>query len=272
MRPVRSAGPGAVEHPSPNHGARRGREVPDMVVLHYTGMESADAALARLCDPAAEVSAHWLIAEDGRVWRLVDEALRAWHAGVAGWGGVEDVNSRSIGIELANPGTGSEAHPFPEPQMAALEAVLGTAMAGWDVPPERVVGHACVAPGRKIDPGPRFDWRRLALAGLAIWYFSPASAGPAPPSPGGTHPPARRPGGGGAGPVADVDPVRFRQAAREFGYPLAVSGGWDAAALDVWRAFARRFRPAEVEAPTAAGLAALERLAARWPARPAACG
>ncbi len=141
---------------------------PDMVVIHYTGMETAEAALERLCDPAAEVSAHHLVAPDGRSWRMVSEARRAWHAGVARWGEVEDVNSRSIGIELAHPGHHLGWPPYPEAQMAALERLLWAIRLRWAVPPERVVGHSDVAPGRKIDPGEKFDWRRLARRGLAI--------------------------------------------------------------------------------------------------------
>lgn len=136
-----------------------------MIVLHYTAMKTADAAVERLCDPVAEVSAHYVISETGRIWNLVPEEQRAWHAGAGQWGDVRDVNSRSIGIELANDGT----HPFPEPQMAVLEDVLRDLMSRWSISPERVIGHSDMAIGRKVDPGPRFDWRRLALSGLAIW-------------------------------------------------------------------------------------------------------
>lgn len=136
-----------------------------MVVVHYTAMPSCAAAEARLCDPAAEVSAHYLIAETGRVIALVPEAMRAWHAGAGAWGPVDDVNSRSIGIELANTGTA----PFPDPQMRALIALLADLRGRWPIPPERVIGHSDMAPGRKQDPGPRFDWRRVALAGQAVW-------------------------------------------------------------------------------------------------------
>jgi N-acetylmuramoyl-L-alanine amidase len=136
-----------------------------MVVVHYTAMPSCAAAEARLCDPAAEVSAHYLIAETGRVIALVPEAMRAWHAGAGAWGAVADVNSRSIGIELANTGTA----PFPDPQMRALIALLADLRGRWPIPPERVIGHSDMAPGRKQDPGPRFDWRRVALAGQAVW-------------------------------------------------------------------------------------------------------
>lgn len=136
-----------------------------MIVLHHTAMESAAAALARLCDPGADVSCHYLVTEPGAVLQLVEEQGRAWHAGAGQWGAVTDVNSRSIGIELANTG----AHPYPEPQMTALEALLRGIMARWQIAPERVIGHSDMAPARKADPGPRFDWRRLALQGLSIW-------------------------------------------------------------------------------------------------------
>ncbi len=157
---------------SPNHGPRRGDARPELIVLHYTGMTGFDAARARLCDPLAEVSAHWLIDEDGATLPLVDEALRAWHAGAGSWQGREDVNSRSIGIELQNNGRS----PFPEAQMTALERLLRGIMGRWAIPPQGVIGHSDMAPGRKIDPGPRFDWQRLARQGLAVWP-SPALPG-----------------------------------------------------------------------------------------------
>jgi len=134
-------------------------------------MAGAAEALARLSDPAFEVSCHYLIAEDGEVMALVPEERRAWHAGAGRWGSVSDVNSRSIGIELANRGS----HPFAHRQMTALEALLGDVLARWRIPPERVIGHADMAPDRKSDPGPRFDWRRLARAGLSVWPEAGAS-------------------------------------------------------------------------------------------------
>ena len=152
-------------HPSPNFGPRRGGARPSLVVLHYTGMASADAALARLCDPGPEVSAHYLIDEAGRVFALVAEEMRAWHAGAGSWAGITDVNSHSIGVELANSGF----EPFPHRQMLALEELLGGILTRWSIPPHRVIGHSDMAPGRKTDPGPRFDWRRLALAGASVW-------------------------------------------------------------------------------------------------------
>lgn len=154
-----------LQHPSPNQGPRRNGARPDMVVLHYTAMRTAAAALERLCDPAAEVSAHYLIGPQGEIWQLVDEEQRAWHAGAGRWGSVTDVNSRSIGIELANRGD----HPFAAAQMDALEGLLGGIAERWSIRPERVIGHSDMAPVRKCDPGPRFDWRRLAWRGLAIW-------------------------------------------------------------------------------------------------------
>ena len=151
--------------PSPNFGERRGGARPSIIVIHYTAMQSCAAARDRLCDPAAEVSAHWLISEQGEAEALVPEEARAWHAGAGYWAGVTDVNSHSIGIELANRGN----HPFPEPQMQALEALLREIMQRWEIPPYRIIGHSDMVPARKGDPGPRFDWRRLARQGLAIW-------------------------------------------------------------------------------------------------------
>ena len=155
--------------PSPNHGPRRGKAPVDILLLHYTGMPTAAAALDRLCDPAAEVSAHYLIAEDGTVWRLVDEARRAWHAGEAFWAGDTDINSRSIGIELANPGHGADYGTFPDAQMESLAALAQEIVGRHPIPAHRVLGHSDVAPGRKRDPGELFDWRSLAERGIGLW-------------------------------------------------------------------------------------------------------
>lgn len=201
---------GAHWHPSPNSGPRRDGLRPELVVLHYTGMSSAEAALERLCDPGAEVSAHYLIGADGRLWQMVAEAQRAWHAGAGAWRGRADVNSRSIGIELENPGD----RPFTAPQMQRLEALLAGVLARWGIPSAGVIGHAEMAPGRKHDPGPRFDWRRLARGGLALW-------------PGDTAP----------GPWPE-----FAPALDAIGYPPAP----EAARLAAFRA---RFRPQAREAP-----------------------
>ncbi|TAG17311.1 MAG: N-acetylmuramoyl-L-alanine amidase [Rhodobacterales bacterium] len=154
-----------LSHPSPNFGERRDGGRPELVVLHYTAMSSSAEALARLCDPVAEVSAHYLIDTDGTVLSLVAEEARAWHAGAGEWAGRGDVNSRSIGVELANRGN----EPFAAPQMLALEGLLRGILKRWALPPKAVIGHSDMAPDRKGDPGPRFDWRRLALAGLSVW-------------------------------------------------------------------------------------------------------
>ncbi len=153
----------AIWHGSPNCGPRRDGLTPSLIVLHYTAMRSAQAALERLCDPDAEVSAHYLICTKGTVVRMVEETERAWHAGAGEWHGLGDINSRSIGIELDNSGS----HPFPEPQMAALESLIRGIMSRWVISREGVIGHSDMAPDRKGDPGPRFDWPRLERQGLA---------------------------------------------------------------------------------------------------------
>ncbi len=140
-----------------------------MLVLHYTGMESTDAALARLRDAAAQVSAHYLINEDGGVCRLVDESKRAWHAGLGYWRGDRDINSRSVGIELANPGHEFGYRAFPEPQVQALIDLSRDILGRHAIPARNVVGHSDVAPDRKLDPGEFMDWRRLADAGIGLW-------------------------------------------------------------------------------------------------------
>ncbi|WP_300032219.1 N-acetylmuramoyl-L-alanine amidase [uncultured Roseobacter sp.] len=196
------------QHPSPNSGPRKNGLTPEIIVIHYTAMQSAGAALQRLCDPVAEVSAHYLIDRQGRVTQMVPEEQRAWHAGQGEWHGQDDINSRSVGIELDNTG----AHPFPEPQMAALERLIRAIMHRWDIPPQNVIGHSDMAPGRKQDPGPRFDWARLAMQGLA----QPAAVT--------AHP---------AAPTAD----RFRARAKKAGFSAPVD---DETLL---RAVRLRFRP-----------------------------
>lgn len=155
--------PEAHWHPSPNFGPRRDALRPTLIVLHYTAMASAHAARDWLCNPQAQVSAHYVLARSGQLWQLVSEDDRAWHAGVSSWQGATDINSRSIGIEICN--TGFE--PYPEGQMQALCALLQRILQRWDIPPEGVIGHSDCAPCRKIDPGPRFDWAQLAAQGLA---------------------------------------------------------------------------------------------------------
>ncbi|MBF9036867.1 N-acetylmuramoyl-L-alanine amidase [Rhodobacterales bacterium HKCCE2091] len=151
--------------PSPNFGPRRDGLRPELVVIHYTAMATAEAAERVLCDPEREVSAHYLIDENGVLTALVDEEMRAWHAGAGTWAGRGDVNSRSIGIELANNGFS----PFAARQMEALEDLLKEILPRWNIPPEGVIAHSDMAPERKRDPGPRFDWLRLSRQGLSVW-------------------------------------------------------------------------------------------------------
>ncbi|MFV1530664.1 MULTISPECIES: N-acetylmuramoyl-L-alanine amidase [unclassified Phaeobacter] len=203
-------GTDAIWHPSPNFTARRHDLTPHLVVLHYTAMDSPEVALERLCDPRYEVSAHYLIAADGRLWQMVREADRAWHAGAGEWCGQEDINSRSIGIELDNRGD----HPFSAAQMNRLEELLRAVLLRWRIPASGVIGHSCMAPGRKCDPGARFDWARLARQGLA-------SAVP----------------GAAARPETDVGMDCFRALARRRGFTADVD---DATLLQAVRL---RFRP-----------------------------
>ena len=155
-----------IDRSSPNFDTRKLSV--SMVVLHYTGMKTATEALDRLTDPQAKVSAHWVVAEDGQIIRLVDEANRAWHAGKSWWRGITDVNSASIGIEIVNPGHEFGYRPFPDSQMAAVESLVAAALKTYPIHPANVVGHSDIAPARKDDPGELFDWPRLARAGLAV--------------------------------------------------------------------------------------------------------
>jgi len=155
--------------PSPNHDERPQDAPVDMLVLHYTGMGSAEAALERLCDPTAKVSTHYLIDEDGDVHQLVAENRRAWHAGVSSWRGHTDINARSIGIELVNPGHEFGLKPYPEDQMMALEVLAIDILQRYPIPQRNVVGHSDVAPRRKTDPGELFDWQGLADLGIGLW-------------------------------------------------------------------------------------------------------
>ena len=158
-----------LERPSPNHDARPEGQPVDILLLHYTGMPSAAAALQRMCDAAAKVSAHYLIDEDGSTYALVPEVRRAWHAGVACWAGARDINARSIGIELVNPGHEWGYRDFPPAQMLALDRLAVDILRRHPIPPARVLGHADVAPTRKQDPGERFDWAWLSARGIGLW-------------------------------------------------------------------------------------------------------
>lgn len=162
-----------IERPSPNHDARPGAV--DMLILHYTGMPTGAAALERMCDGEAKVSAHYMIEEDGTVFRLVPEEHRAWHAGVSFWAGAPRVNDRSIGIELVNPGHDWGYRAFPEAQIAALIDLAKAILARHAIPARHVLGHSDVAPDRKTDPGELFPWQHLAAEGIGLW---PAPAEP----------------------------------------------------------------------------------------------
>lgn len=154
---------------SPNWNARRGTHTPDMIVLHYTGMQTGEEAIARLCDRAAEVSAHYVIGERGELWQLVDDENRAWHAGVSCWQGERDINSRSIGIEIVNPGHEWGYRPFPKLQIDTVTALLKILIRTHGILPERIIGHSDIAPSRKEDPGELFPWQALAQEGIGVW-------------------------------------------------------------------------------------------------------
>jgi len=222
-----------IERPSPNFGERAAGGPIDILLLHYTGMASAEAALERLCDPAAGVSSHYLIDEDGSCYRLVAEEKRAQHAGVSFWAGASDINSRSIGIELVNPGHEFGYRDFPEAQVAALEALARGILARHAIPRARVLGHSDVAPTRKQDPGERFPWARLARHGIGLWPeadFLPSQ-----------HGQALTPGM--AGPAV----VELQLALAGFGYGVEGSGRYDALTAAVVTAFQRHFRPRLVD-------------------------
>jgi N-acetylmuramoyl-L-alanine amidase len=188
-----------------------------MLVLHYTGMESANAALDRLCDSAARVSAHYVVDEDGAIWQLVPESRRAFHAGVSCWQGERDLNSVSIGIEIVNPGHEWGYRSFPEAQMIALEQLCRGILSRHPIPADRVVGHSDIAPDRKTDPGELFDWPQLARAGIGLW-----------PEP---------------GVASQTTPFDRQQALAD----LAAIGYCSAAEASAIAAFQRRFRPTSID-------------------------
>jgi N-acetylmuramoyl-L-alanine amidase len=222
-----------IDRPSPNHGPRPANATIDMLVLHYTGMPDAASALERMCDPASEVSAHYMIDEDGRVTRLVAEDRRAWHAGLACWAGASDINDRSIGIELVNPGHEFGYRPFPEAQMAALEELARNIVGRHAIPPARVLGHSDVAPGRKQDPGELFDWARLARAGVGFWPQIDAISGL------GEH----------LLPAGADDPLvaEARDLLARYGYETGPGATLDPLTARVLTAFQRHFRPFRVD-------------------------
>ncbi|MCJ2033934.1 N-acetylmuramoyl-L-alanine amidase [Methylobacterium sp. J-068] len=217
-------------HPSPNHGERRAGPV-DLLILHYTGMESAAAALQRLANPVAEVSAHYVVLEDGRVVQMVPEGRRAWHAGQASWAGITDVNSRSLGVEIVNGGHVGGLPPYPQAQVEAVIALCADLAQRWRIAPHRVLAHSDIAPERKEDPGEHFPWDRLARAGLGHWVP------PAPIRDGRFF--AR----GDAGPPIEALQAMFAL----YGYDVPVTGRFDDRTGAVVTAFQRHFRPARVD-------------------------
>lgn len=210
--------------PSPNFDARSGP--PSMIVLHYTGMKTGEEALARLRDPEAKVSSHYLVEEDGRVFSLVAEERRAWHAGRSFWKGETDVNAASIGIEIVNPGHEFGYRAFPDAQIEALISLIADIRSRWEIDDARIVGHSDVAPDRKQDPGELFPWKRLAEAGHGLWLEPPA----APGAPLGL-------GDEGTGVFA------LQAGLTRLGYDSAPSGKYDEHTQTIVSAFQRHWRP-----------------------------
>lgn len=222
----------AAVHPSPCFEPRRDCPAADMLLLHYTGMPSCERAIDWLSRPESRVSCHYVIDTDGRITQMVAEDQRAWHAGVAVWAGESDINSRSIGFEIHNPGHDAGTPEYPERQMQAVIALGLDVVRRWRIKPERVLAHSDVAPARKNDPGEWFDWPRLARAGLGLWV---------PPVP-------LEASDAGLGPNAHEPAVRVAQdGLRHFGYGLEATGVMDEATGKVIAAFQRHFRPARVD-------------------------
>jgi len=238
----------ARDAPSPNFDARTPGQPVDILVLHYTGMKSARDALARLRDPDARVSSHYLVEEDGTVWRLVAEENRAWHAGESFWRGSEQVNFRSIGIEIVNPGHEWGYREFPALQMASVCDLALEILSRHPIPPRNVLAHSDIAPDRKEDPGEKFDWEGLADNGVGLW-------------------PRNVPDLGTGGVLTDAAAMtQVRRDLAEIGYRVAAEGAHDAALATVLRAFQRHWRQQEInghaDAGTRARLRAVRQLCA----------
>jgi N-acetylmuramoyl-L-alanine amidase len=217
--------------PSPNFDERTGLAHPDMIVLHYTGMQFSHEAVHRLCDPKARVSSHYVVMEQGSILQLVPEGKRAWHAGVSSWGGDTDINSRSIGIEICNPGHEFGYVDFPSRQIAAVITLCRSILTRHVVRPENVVAHSDVAPSRKQDPGEKFPWKLLAQSGVGLWVEPAVVAKPDPIKVGDT-----------GQKVTDL-----QKALGSYGYGLEVTGRYDIATEEVITAFQRHFRQKQVD-------------------------
>jgi N-acetylmuramoyl-L-alanine amidase len=216
--------------PSPNIDARRG-EGPEILLLHYTGMATPEAAIERLCDPEARVSCHYVVLEDGKILQLVPERSRAWHAGLGSWEGEGDINSRSIGIEIVNRGHDFDYPDFPQGQIEAVIALCRDICARNGIVPEKVLAHSDVAPARKRDPGEKFPWDRLFAAGVGHWV-KPVPIGDL--------------GGWTEGDSGDrVEDLQSLLAL--YGYGVEISGHFDATTAACVRAFQLHFRPEKVD-------------------------
>jgi len=211
-----------IQAPSPNFDARTAP--PDMIVLHYTGMPTGEAALERMRDPEAKVSAHYMVEEDGRIFSLVPEERRAWHAGKGFWKGATDINAVSVGVEIVNPGHEFGYRDFPDAQIEAVIDLIADIRSRWTIPDARILGHSDTAPDRKEDPGELFPWRRLAEAGHGLWVESGAAPG-APLSEGDE----------GTGVFA------LQAGLTRLGYDSAPSGQYDAHTAMIVRAFQRHW-------------------------------
>lgn len=217
--------------PSPNREPRWNARIPDMLILHYTGMDTAEAALDWLTCEESKVSCHYLVDEEGRVTQMVRESERAWHAGQSLWSGETDLNSCSIGIEIHNPGHDIDYRDFADMQMDAVIALAGDILSRQAIPPHRVLAHSDIAPGRKRDPGEKFDWRRLAEAGIGLWV-EPVKAGPDT----------------GLGPGDEGEPVLgLQRQLAEFGYGVEITGTYGRGLENVVQAFQRHFRQERVD-------------------------
>jgi N-acetylmuramoyl-L-alanine amidase len=216
---------------SPNFGERKDGRRPDMILLHYTGMPDANAALHHLCSTSSQVSAHYFVFEDGRVVQTVPESKRAWHAGASSWAGETDINSCSIGIEIANPGHDFIYRDFPKRQIAAVTALCRGILTRNAVPPARVLAHSDVAPARKQDPGEKFPWRTLFDSGVGNWVK------PAPITDGSLL---------ALGDRSDTV-MSLQQSLADYGYGLSINGNYDSATHEVVTAFQRHFRPERVD-------------------------
>lgn len=217
--------------PSVNFGDRAKGRLPDMIVLHYTGMPDVEGALARLCTAGTDVSAHYVVLEDGRIVQCVQEAKRAWHAGVASWAGEDDINSCSIGIEIVNRGHDWGYPDFPSRQIAAVIALCRGIILRRDIPAHRIVGHSDVAPARKKDPGEKFPWRSLANSGVGHWVE------PAPIVRGDVL----KMGSEGDNVLA------LQESLAQYGYGIKATGRFDTPTMEVVTAFQRHFRPERVD-------------------------